>query len=88
MSVEDDMSRATVRKETEGLDEALERAGHGERVVLRRSRTAVVAAIPMEDFKLLREMEDRRDVAVSRQRLADPKEKRIPYQEIRKQAGL
>ena len=88
MDAEDDMSRATVRKETEGLDEALERAGHGERVVLRRMRTAVVAAIPMEDFKLLREMEDRRDVAVSRQRLADPKEKRIPYQEIRKQAGL
>ena len=46
------MSRATARKEAEGLDEALERAGHGERVVLRRSRTAVVAAIPMEDFKL------------------------------------
>jgi hypothetical protein len=88
MRAEADMSRATVRREPEGLDDALERAGHGERVVLRRSRTAVVAANPMEDFKLLREMEDRRNVAVSRQRLADPKEKRTPYQEVRKQAGL
>jgi hypothetical protein len=82
------MSRATVREEAEELDEALERAGHGEKVVLRRSRAAVVAAIPMEDLKLLREMKDRRDVAVSRRRLTSPKERRIPYQEIRKQAGL
>jgi len=33
-------------------------------------------------------MEDRQDVAVSVKRLADPKEKRIPYAQVRKQAGL
>ena len=88
MRAEDDMSHVAVKKGTGEIADALERASHGERVILRRGRKAVVAAIPMEDFKLLREIEDRRDVAVSLERLADPKEKRIPYEQVRKQAGL
>lgn len=82
------MSRAAAKKAGGSLDRALERVRRGERVVLRHGRKPVAAVVPIEDLKRLQELEDREDVEESRKRLADPKEKRIPYEVIRRQAGL
>lgn len=83
------MSRAAVRRPPAAVSEsALSRACHGERVIVRRGKKPVAAVVPIADLKLLEELEDRYDVSVSLARLANPKEKRIPYSEVRKRAGL
>lgn len=83
------MSRAAARKPpTSPVETALDRARHGERVIVRRGRKAVAAVVSIADLKLLEDLEDRYDVSVSLARLANLREKRIPYAEVRKRAGL
>lgn len=83
------MSRAAARKPPASVSEsALDRARHGERVIVRRGKKPVAAVVSIADLKLLEELEDRYDVSVSVARLASPKEKRIPWAEVRKRAGL
>jgi antitoxin (DNA-binding transcriptional repressor) of toxin-antitoxin stability system len=82
------MSRAVARKTDGKLARALERVSRGERVVLRRGRKAVAAVVSIQDLKSLQQLENRDDILESLKRLGDPKEKRIPYQTIRRQAGL
>ncbi|MBP7561292.1 MAG: type II toxin-antitoxin system prevent-host-death family antitoxin [Armatimonadetes bacterium] len=83
------MGRAVARKPPASVSEsALDRASHGERVVVRQGRKPVAAVVSIADLKLLEELEDRYDTSVSVSRLANPKEKRIPYAEVRKRAGL
>lgn len=83
------MSRAAARKPPSTVSEsALDRARHGERVIVRRGKKPVAAVVPIADLRLLEALEDRYDVSVSVGRLANPKEKRIPYAEVRKRAGL
>lgn len=83
------VSRATARKPpTSPVESALDRARHGERVIVRRGKKPVAAVVSISDLRLLEELEDRFDVSVSVSRLANPKEKRIPYAEVRKRAGL
>ena len=63
-----------------GADEArdhfgdiLGRAAHGkERVVISRHRKRVAAIVPIEDLELLEALEDERDLAEIRARLATP----------------
>ena len=82
------MSRAAVPKPPASVSEsALARARHGERVIARRGKKPVAAVVSIADLKLLEELEDRYDVSVSVSRLANPKEKRIPWAEVRKRAG-
>jgi prevent-host-death family protein len=75
-------------KSINSLERALDRVGRGERVVLRRGRKPVAVVVPIEDLKRLQEMEDLDDARESARRLADPREKRIPYKVIRRRAGL
>ena len=83
------MSRVTARKPPASpVESALDRARHGERVIVRRGKKPIAAVVSIADLKLLEELEDRYDVSVSVARLANPKEKRIPYAEVRKRAGL
>ena len=83
------MSRATARKPPASVSEsALDRARHGERVIVRHGKKPVAAVVSIADLKLLEDLEDRYDVSVSVARLANPREKRIPYAEVRKRAGL
>jgi prevent-host-death family protein len=83
------MSRATARKPPTLVNEsALDRARHGERVIVHRGKRPVAAVVSIADLRLLEDLEDRYDVSVSLARLANPKEKRIPYAEVRKRAGL
>jgi hypothetical protein len=42
--------------------------------------------VSIADLRLLEDLEDRYDVSVSLARLANPKEKRIPYAEVRRRA--
>ncbi len=83
------MSRAAAPKPPASVSEsALDRARHGERVIVRRGKKPVAAVVSIADLKLLEELEDRYDVSVSVVRLANSKEKRIPWAEVRKRAGL
>jgi prevent-host-death family protein len=82
------MSRVAAKKSDGKLDRALERVSRGERVVLRRGKKPVAAVVSIEDLKRLQQLEDREDIQESLERLANPKEKRIPYEVIRRQAGL
>jgi hypothetical protein len=52
------------------------------------SRKPVAVVVPIGDLKRLQELEGLDDARESARRLADPREKRIPYKLIRKQAGL
>ena len=82
------MNRPATGKTVNSFDRALDRVKRGERVVLRRGRKPVAVVVPFEDLKRLQELEDLDDARESAKRLADPREKRIPYKVIRKQAGL
>ncbi len=83
------MSRAVVKKPSSPVSEsALDRALQGERVIVRRGKRPVAAVVSIADLKLLEELEDRYDVRVSVSRLANTREKRIPYAEVRKRARL
>jgi prevent-host-death family protein len=83
------MSRVAARKPPSSVNEStLARARRGERVIVRRGKRPVAAVVSMADLRLLEELEDRFDVSISLARLADSKEKRIPYPEVRKRAGL
>jgi prevent-host-death family protein len=74
------MSRAAALKPLVSVSEsALDRARHGERVIVRRGKKPVAAVVSIADLKLLEDLEDRYDVSISVSRLANPKEKRIPY---------
>jgi prevent-host-death family protein len=83
------MSRAAAGKSPASVSEStLNRARHGERVIVRRGKKPVAAVVSIADLKLLEELEDRYDVTVSVARLASLKEKRIPWAEVLKRAGL
>jgi len=57
----------------------------GERIELLEDGAAIV---PLEDLRLLEELEDRDDVETIRHRLEDPSEKPVPYDEARVRLGL
>jgi PHD/YefM family antitoxin component YafN of YafNO toxin-antitoxin module len=83
------MPRATAKKSDEALTDTLERVTQRkERVVVRQGRKNVAALVPMEDLALLEELEDLLDAREAARRLADPREKPIPYEQVRKELGL
>jgi prevent-host-death family protein len=83
------MPRATAKQAGEAFADTLKRVSHGkERVVVRRGRKNVAALVPMEDLALLEELEDLLDAREAARRLADPREKPIPYEQVRKELGL
>ena len=65
--------------------DALERVADGERVELPEFHAALV---PIEDLRLLEELEDAEDAAEIQRRLADSTEKPVPYDEARRRLGL
>lgn len=58
----------------------------GERIVLERHGKAVAALVPVEDLELLEELEDRLDVDALRAARDEPGT--VPYEEVRRKAGL
>lgn len=59
----------------------------GDRVVLERHGKDVVAVISMEDLELLERLEDRYDLELSREALAESDE-RIPWAQVKSRLGL
>jgi len=66
------------------VNEALERAEHGERVVIEREGREVAAVIPIEDLRLFEELEDEIDLREALRVLADESDETIPWEEAEK----
>jgi prevent-host-death family protein len=58
----------------------------GERIVLERHGKAVAALVSVEDLELLEALEDRLDVDAVRAARDEPGT--VPYEEVRRRAGL
>jgi hypothetical protein len=59
----------------------------GERIVLQRNNKDVAALVSMEDLTLLRELEDRADLADIKKALDEPGSN-IPWEDIQKELGI
>lgn len=71
------------------LADIINRSAFGkERIVLTRRGKQLVAVVPIEDLQRLDELDDRLELEELERRLADPTEKPIPYQRVRKELGL
>ena len=83
------MTISTV-KARQQLSTVINRAAFGkERVVLTRRGREVAAVVPIEDVKLLEELEDRIDLEEARAALAETKSKgTIPWEKIKADLGL
>jgi prevent-host-death family protein len=83
------MTISTV-KAREQLSTVINRVAFGkERVVLTRRGKEVAAVVPIEDVKLLEELEDRIDLEEARAALAETKSKgTIPWEKIKVDLGL
>jgi prevent-host-death family protein len=85
------MSRLSVVELRQTLSDVLNRAEYrGERVVIHRRDRDAAAIVPIEDLRLLerlvREEEDRIDIARAEAALADPE--RIPLSALRTELGM
>jgi prevent-host-death family protein len=83
------MTISTV-KAREQLSTVINRAAFGkERIVLTRRGKEVAAVVPIEDVKLLEELEDRIDLEEARAALVETKSKgTIPWEKIKADLGL
>jgi prevent-host-death family protein len=77
-------------KAREGFADTINRAAYGkERVVVRRRGKDIAAVVPIDDLRLLEELEDRIDLADARASLAETKKKGArPLDAILKDLGL
>jgi prevent-host-death family protein len=74
----------------EQFAEIVNRAAYGkERVILTRRGKALVAIVPIEDVKLIEELEDRLDLEEARAALAEAREKgSVPLDKVMADLGL
>lgn len=84
------MSTVTTVKARESFSDVINRSAYGkERIVLTRRGKEVAAVVPVEDLKLLEELETRLDLEAIEQALADPENKEsIPWDQVKKELGL
>ena len=84
------MSRSAAPKPPVSVGEsALDRARHGERVVLRQGRRAVAAVVPIADLRRLQKLEDeedRKDIRAAR--LEIKRKGTIPWEKVKAELGL
>jgi len=57
----------------------------GQRVVVERRGKNLFAIVPIEDYDLLKRLEDEADLALIKKRLNEPGE---PWEKVRKELGL
>lgn len=82
------MTRLTTTKARDAFSDIINRVSYrGERIVLERHGKDVVAMVPIEDFRLIEEIEDRMDVEEAFRRLREEPET-IPWKEIKARLGL
>jgi len=82
------MTRLTASQLREDLATAINKVAFGgERIVLQRNNKDVAALVSVEDFNLLRELEDRTDLAEIKKALKEPGTN-IPWKDIKKELGI
>lgn len=79
-----------MRKDRDKLSPLMKRVTSGrERVIIRRNGEAIAALVPIEDLKLLEEIEDRKDIEDARAVLAEvEKEGTVSWDEIKAELNL
>jgi prevent-host-death family protein len=84
------MTTISTVKARENFSDLVNRSAYGkERIVLTRRGKGVVAVVPMEDLRLLEELEDQLDLEAVEKALADPQNKKsIPWEKVKKDMGL
>jgi prevent-host-death family protein len=81
------MAKVSTVEARERLSDIINRAAYGkERVVLTRRGKELAAVVPIEDIKLLEELEDLRDLEAARQALKE--EGTIPWELVKTELGL
>jgi prevent-host-death family protein len=81
------MSRISATTVRDSFSDTLNRVAYkGERIVLERNGKAVAAMVSVEDLALLESLEDRLDVEAVLAARDEPGS--IPYEEVRRKAGL
>jgi prevent-host-death family protein len=79
-------AKLTASEARQNFSDILNRAAYGgERVIVHRGKKPVAAVVPIEDFKMLEQIEDRVDLEEVRRRLKEPN---IPWSKIKKELGL
>ena len=84
------MTRISASKARSDFAELLNQVSYkGDRVLLHRRGKNVAAVVPVEDFALLEELEDRLDLEAARAALRGVKKKgTIPWEKIKADLGL
>ena len=83
------MATISTVKARDEFSTVVNRAAFGkERVILTRRGKKLAAVVPIDDVKLLEELEDRLDLEEAERILADQNEVPIPYKKARKRLGL
>jgi len=83
------MKRLTTGNVRKDFAQTLNQVAFGrERIVLNRRGKDVAVLVPIEDLKLLEEIEDTLDTVEIVRRLSDPNEIPIPYETARKKLGV
>lgn len=82
------MTHLTASQLREDMATAINKVAFGgERIVLQRNNKDVAALVPMEDLMLLRDLEDRADLAEIKKALEEPGSN-ISWEDIRKELGI
>jgi prevent-host-death family protein len=86
------MTEISTAEARDQFSEIVNKAAYGkERMIVTRRGKALAALIPIEDLRILEEMEDRKDVEDAKRILAEAKaknEKPVSYLKARKELGL
>ena len=86
------MTKLAASRARDTFSDTLNRVAYrGERIVLRRRGRDLAAIVPIEDLKLIQELEDEIDLREARKALAEAKRKRlkpISYGRVRERLGL
>jgi prevent-host-death family protein len=81
------MSKVSTVEARDQLSTIINRAAFGkERVVLTRRGKELAAVVPIEDVKLLEDLEDRLDLEAAREALKE--EGTIPWEKVKAELGL
>ena len=82
------MTRLTASQLREDMATAINKVAFGgERIVLQRNNKDVAALVSIEDLNLLRELEDRADLAEIKKALKEPGSN-IPWKDIKRELGI
>lgn len=81
------MTRLNVSEVRDGFAEAINRVAYrGERIVVHRRDRALAALVPVEDLRLLEQIEDRIDIDEARRALAEPGT--VSWEDLKAELGL